>query len=81
MFKRLFEANARTFRWSEIECLQNLLNVMRGDAQNIMALLDDDVVTYANLFAALEDRYGARLSYADVVEELSDQKSMPSKSA
>ena len=54
---------------------------MRGDAQNIMALLDDDVVTYANLFAALEDRYGARLSYADVVEELSDQKSMPSKSA
>ena len=44
---------------------------MRGDTQNIMALLDEDVVTYASLFAALEDRYGARLSYTDVVEELS----------
>ena len=48
-----FEANARTFRWSERECMQNLLNALRGDAQNIMALLDDDVVTYARLFAAL----------------------------
>ena len=47
---------------------------MRGDARNIMALLDDDVVTYASLFAALEDRYGARLSYTDVVEELSETK-------
>ena len=47
---------------------------MRGDARNIMALLDDDVVTYASLVAALEDRYGARLSYTDVVEELSETK-------
>ena len=66
MFKRLFEANARTFCWSETECLQNLLNALRGDAQNIMALLDDDVVTYAILFAALEDRYRARLSFCGV---------------
>ena len=74
VFKRLFEANARTFCWSETECLQNLLNALRGDARNIMALLDDDVVTYASLFAALEDRYGARLSYTDVVEELRETK-------
>ena len=70
-FKRLFEANARKFRWSETECLQNLFNALRGDARKIMALLDDDVVTYVSHFAALEDRYGARLSYTDVVEELS----------
>ena len=32
------------------------------------------MVTYASLSAALDDRYGARLSYTDVVEELSETK-------
>ena len=79
VFRTIFLAQAETHQWSSAEKLNYLLNALRGNAKSILTLLDDETVTFKNLWRALESRYGANKSYTDVVESVGIMKRKPNQ--